>query len=578
MFGMSMMPNNSRMSDKEGMINNQAIPEKQAMSEKLARQLFAQAQAFDAELAEAGWIEAADSPVDSKSPTDLFNSKERPLVVGLFGGTGVGKSSLLNRLAGAEIARTGVVRPTSMEITAYLHESIQLDALPEHFDAERFSANRHSNAALASVMWVDMPDFDSDETDNKDQVMQWLPHIDLLIYVVTPERYKDAEGWRMMIDNGYRHAWLFALNQWDRAESIQYQDFVRLLEGAGFSMPQVFRTVCVGHHEDDEFNQMVDVIAGLSKHNIVTHLQERGWMQRLERCQNQLQQNARVLTVGEQTSLEESLLHRWQEFENTAIAHLDSSFKGHSELFTADKTNPVGAVLQSLSGKSSTTEIAKNIANRKEAGSLWDEWLTVRHQDTLQQFKLASTEHGVPKEVFEQAALADARSGDSQMQQRLNSAVTSAIKTPGTPQQRLVAKCAKAARIILPLLVLVWVTWRVIHGFVAGAEDRTAYVGFDFFINGLLLAGLGWVVPLVIEKVFVPSVPDSVYRALHTELKKGLGDLEKQMQPQLKEIDSNRRSLASRGRDLDARIDQLLNDVASAPNPVVSRILMNSRE
>ena len=67
-----------------------------------------------------------------------------------------------------------------------------------------------------------MPDFDSDETANKDQVLQWLPHIDLLIYVVTPERYKDAEGWRMMLENSYRHAWLFVINKWDRADAVQY--------------------------------------------------------------------------------------------------------------------------------------------------------------------------------------------------------------------------------------------------------------------------------------------------------------------------------------------------------------------
>ena len=153
------------------------------MSEKLARSLFEESEQLSASLSAAGWLPSADRLIDTKSPVDLFTGAERPLVVGLFGGTGVGKSSLLNRLASAEIARTGVVRPTSMEITAYLHESVALNALPDHFDPASFSDNRHSNDALADVMWVDMPDFDSDETANKDQVLQWLPHIDLLIYV-----------------------------------------------------------------------------------------------------------------------------------------------------------------------------------------------------------------------------------------------------------------------------------------------------------------------------------------------------------------------------------------------------------
>jgi len=133
------------------------------MSEKLARTLFKETEQLSASLSAAGWLPPADNLFDTKSPVDLFTTEERPLVVGLFGGTGVGKSSLLNRLASAEIARTGVVRPTSMEITAYLHDSVTLNALPDHFDPERFSANRHNNDALADVMWVDMPDFDSDE-------------------------------------------------------------------------------------------------------------------------------------------------------------------------------------------------------------------------------------------------------------------------------------------------------------------------------------------------------------------------------------------------------------------------------
>ena len=124
------------------------------MSEKLARSLFNESEQLAASLADAGWLPGADNLIDSKSPVDLFTSEERPLVVGLFGGTGVGKSSLLNRLAGAEIARTGVVRPTSMEITAYLHNSVNLNALPDHFDPASFSANRHSNDALADVMYA----------------------------------------------------------------------------------------------------------------------------------------------------------------------------------------------------------------------------------------------------------------------------------------------------------------------------------------------------------------------------------------------------------------------------------------
>ena len=69
--------------------------------------------------------------LEHRTPGDLFaDAQQRPLVVAFFGGTGVGKSSLLNRLAGEPIARTGVERPTSREVTIYLHESVELAQLP----------------------------------------------------------------------------------------------------------------------------------------------------------------------------------------------------------------------------------------------------------------------------------------------------------------------------------------------------------------------------------------------------------------------------------------------------------------
>jgi len=563
------------------------------MSEKLARSLFKESEQLTAVLSAAGWLPSADNLIDTKSAVDLFATEERPLVVGLFGGTGVGKSSLLNRLAGAEIARTGVVRPTSMEITAYLHESASLNALPDHFDSASFSANRHSNEALADVMWVDMPDFDSDETANKDQVLQWLPHIDLLIYVVTPERYKDAEGWRMMLENSYRHAWLFVINKWDRADPVQYQDFIALLEGSGFSSPQVFRTVSVDQHDEDQFDTMVDVINSLSNHNIVKHLQERGWMQRLERSQAQLQDHTAILTNTSSNSLTASFDMHWQEFEQSAIAHLDGPFKKHSELFAEAKTNAVSSVLKSLTGASSKTDIAASVAAKSSASSLWDEWLSVRYKTTVQQFQLADAEHGVPKSVFgkidfvglvKDAGASGSTGADSIAEntsqligRHLNKSVAAAIKTPGTAAQRLIAKSATILKIVLPILALVWVAWRVVNGFITGAEDRSAYVGLDFLVNGLLLAGLGWLLPFLVEKVFVPSLPESIYRALHNGLKNGLGQIEEQTQNGLLEISEERKAHQSNCTALQQRIDKLLNTATEVPDQMLSRVLMTAK-
>ena len=58
----------------------------------------------------AGWLQQRDvdalEQIERQQAERLFVEQgQRPLIVALFGGTGVGKSSLLNRLAGAEIRR-----------------------------------------------------------------------------------------------------------------------------------------------------------------------------------------------------------------------------------------------------------------------------------------------------------------------------------------------------------------------------------------------------------------------------------------------------------------------------------------
>jgi putative ribosome biogenesis GTPase RsgA len=79
--------------------------------------LFNETQQWAENAAAAGWINSQD--VQALKETQevqiekLFKEHgHRPLIVAFFGGTGVGKSTLLNRLAGEDIARVGVTRPS----------------------------------------------------------------------------------------------------------------------------------------------------------------------------------------------------------------------------------------------------------------------------------------------------------------------------------------------------------------------------------------------------------------------------------------------------------------------------------
>src|SRR5205085_11403944 len=52
------------------------------------------------------------------------------LVIMLMGGTGVGKSTFLNALAGAPIASASFTRPTTRDPVVYVHDSVK----PERLD------------------------------------------------------------------------------------------------------------------------------------------------------------------------------------------------------------------------------------------------------------------------------------------------------------------------------------------------------------------------------------------------------------------------------------------------------------
>ncbi len=123
---------------------------------------------------------------------------EAPLVVATFGGTGTGKSTLVNALVGEEVAVPGKQRPTTTTPTLVAHPDA--DLAPLGLPLDRLRVKRADAGFLREFVLVDCPDPDTTEVQaegegastNLGRLRELLPHCDVLLVVSTQQKYRNA--------------------------------------------------------------------------------------------------------------------------------------------------------------------------------------------------------------------------------------------------------------------------------------------------------------------------------------------------------------------------------------------------
>jgi hypothetical protein len=459
-----------------------------------------------------GWISADAaqqlSDADTRAPDTLFNhSGSRPLIVAFMGGTGVGKSSLLNRLAGKAIARAGVERPTSREVTLYHHQSIAIKHLPEHLPLAQIKIAEHDNESRKNVIWIDMPDFDSTEQSNKHQVLEWLPHIDVLIYVVSPERYRDEKAWRLLLAEGGRHAWLFILNQWDRGQTEQYEDFKQQLHKAGFADPIVFKTICGESLQSDEFAALESTISLLANEHTVAQLEQRSSQAKKDELKQHLQNTGRLL--GSVTMFQR-LPVLWQEQWQRTTQVLQQGFAWPMQQLAQYYAEHAADLI----GNPAT---AKHTSTGSRLG-LWDEWAEARFSDALDELVINADQLSIPAAPLRKQLSPMREKAAKIVQAQSELGVRQALVNPGNALHRGFLKFMRLCEIILPLAAICWVGYQVFVGYYHSNMNDVDYLGVDFAIHSTLLIAITWLTPFFILTKLKPSLEKSALRGLNKGL------------------------------------------------------------
>jgi hypothetical protein len=173
---------------------------------------------------------------------------EAPLIVATFGGTGTGKSALVNALVGRECTLSGRQRPTTTQPVLIAHPQTEVELLGLPLDD--FEIVRVDAPLLRDVVLVDCPDPDTTESEvdgsNLERLHHLLPFCDVLLYTATQQKYRSARvgdelaqsatGCRLVfvqtcadIDDDIRDDWRRQLDDHYRVPDIFFIDSLRAL-------------------------------------------------------------------------------------------------------------------------------------------------------------------------------------------------------------------------------------------------------------------------------------------------------------------------------------------------------------
>jgi hypothetical protein len=168
---------------------------------------------------------SADGPTladDALSQTGFY-------FVGFIGGKDVGKSALVNVMAGQKIAVSSNVGEGTRAVMAYAHEAqaAAVTALLERVVPGQYKVVTHRVATLGRQVLLDLPDIDSHYVEHVEITRRMLRHMLFPLWVQSVEKYADRQPQDLLraVSAGNSAAnFLFCVNKVDQLDRMSGGD------------------------------------------------------------------------------------------------------------------------------------------------------------------------------------------------------------------------------------------------------------------------------------------------------------------------------------------------------------------